>query len=96
MRTTGQVDAYFQYNLKPYDVAAGIVILEEAGGRVTTADGAAYSVFDRSLLATNDVLYDQVLAKVEGPTARAAQAGAKLGPANIPQGYRLRSGAQLE
>jgi hypothetical protein len=46
--------------LKPYDVAAGIVILEEAGGRVTTADGSAYSVFDRSLLATNDALYEKV------------------------------------
>lgn len=58
----GQIDAYYQYMLKPYDVAAGIVILEEAGGRVTTADGAAYSVFDRSLLATNDALYEQVSA----------------------------------
>jgi myo-inositol-1(or 4)-monophosphatase len=56
----GQIDAYYQYMLKPYDVAAGIVILEEAGGRVTTADGSAYSVFDRSLLATNDALYEQV------------------------------------
>jgi fructose-1,6-bisphosphatase/inositol monophosphatase family enzyme len=56
----GQIDTYYQYMLKPYDVAAGIVILEEAGGRVTTADGSAYSVFDRSLLATNDALYEQV------------------------------------
>jgi hypothetical protein len=45
-----------QFNLKPWDVAAGICILEEAGGRVSTADGLAYSVFDRSLLATNDAL----------------------------------------
>ena len=36
------------------------VILEEAGGRVMTADGSAYSVFDRSLLATNDALYEKV------------------------------------
>eukprot|EP00882_Tetradesmus_deserticola_P028399 GHRQ01031634.1.p1 GENE.GHRQ01031634.1~~GHRQ01031634.1.p1 ORF type:complete len:105 (+),score=40.69 GHRQ01031634.1:244-558(+) len=56
----GQIDAYYQYMLKPYDVAAGIIVLEEAGGRVTTADGSAYSVFDRSLLATNDALYEQV------------------------------------
>jgi myo-inositol-1(or 4)-monophosphatase len=56
----GQTDIYTQYYLKPWDVAAGIVILEEAGGRVTTCDGAAYSVFDRSLLATNDALYEQV------------------------------------
>jgi myo-inositol-1(or 4)-monophosphatase len=52
----GQVDAYWQFNLKPWDVAAGVCILEEAGGRVSTADGLAYSVFDRSLLATNDAL----------------------------------------
>jgi 3'-phosphoadenosine 5'-phosphosulfate (PAPS) 3'-phosphatase len=62
MLPAGQIDAYYQYKLKPYDVAAGIVILEEAGGRVTTADGSAYSVFDRSLLATNDALYEQVCA----------------------------------
>jgi len=54
------VDAYYQFELKPWDVTAGIVILEEAGGRVSTADGLAYSVFDRSLLATNDALYDKV------------------------------------
>lgn len=56
----GQIDAYYQYMLKPWDTAAGIVILEEAGGRVTTADGSAYSVFDRSLLCTNDALFEQV------------------------------------
>ena len=56
----GVVDAYYQFELKPWDVTAGIVILEEAGGRVSTADGLAYSVFDRSLLATNDALYDKV------------------------------------
>lgn len=92
----GQTDIYTQYYLKPWDVAAGIVILEEAGGRVTTCDGAAYSVFDRSLLATNDALYEQALAKVEGPTSRAIQEGVKLGVANVPKGYRVRSGAQLE
>ncbi len=37
-------------------VAAGVLIAEEAGGRVSTAGWLAYSVFDRSLLATNDPL----------------------------------------
>lgn len=59
----GCIDAYWQYNLKPWDVAAGAVILEEAGGRLTTADGLAYSVFDRSLIATNDALYEKVGSK---------------------------------
>eukprot|EP00879_Flechtneria_rotunda_P023472 GHRR01024828.1.p1 GENE.GHRR01024828.1~~GHRR01024828.1.p1 ORF type:complete len:145 (+),score=46.94 GHRR01024828.1:537-971(+) len=92
----GQVDAYYQFMLKPWDVAAGVIILEEAGGRITTTDGSAYSAFDRSLLATNDALYEQMLRKLEGPTARALDNGAQLGPANIPDGYKLRTGAQLE
>jgi len=38
-----------------------------------------------------------MLAKLEGPTDRAIrEAGVKLGPANIPTGYKVRSGAQLE
>lgn len=92
----GMVDGYYQFMLKPWDTAAGIVILEEAGGRVTTADGSAFSVFDRSLLATNDALYSQMLSKLEGPTTKAMQHGAKLGPANVPKSYKVRSGAQLE
>ena len=50
----------------PRDVAAGVLILEEAGGRVTTMDGAAYSPFQRSLLASNDSLHSQVGGGVGG------------------------------
>ena len=45
---------------RPWDCAAGILIAEEAGARLSTIDGTAYSVWDRSLLATNDALYEQV------------------------------------
>lgn len=38
------IDAYWQFELKPWDVAAGVLILEEAGGRISTCDGLAYSV----------------------------------------------------
>lgn len=91
----GCIDAYYQYNLKPWDVAAGAVILEEAGGRLTTADGLAYSVFDRSLLATNDALYEKVLAVTEPQTSAMLKEGVSLSPWFVPQGYRVRSGAQL-
>lgn len=46
--------------LKPWDVCAGVLIVEEAGGRVTTMDGQPYSVFDRSLLASNTNLQSKV------------------------------------
>lgn len=38
----------------------------------------------------------QMLAKLEGPTSQATQHGVKLGPANVPKNYKVRSGAQLE
>lgn len=92
----GTIDAYWQFNLKPWDVAAGICILEEAGGRVSTTDGLAYSAFDRSLLATNDALYAPMLAKLEPLTQELLRQGVRLGPANVPKGYGVKAGAQLE
>lgn len=92
----GVADGYYQYMLKPWDVAAGIIILEEAGGRVTTCDGLAYSVFDRSLLASNDALYEQMLQKLEPRTSWLIQQGIHLGTANVPPGYKVKAGAQLE
>ncbi len=38
----GIVEAYWEYRLKPWDVCAGVLVLEEAGGRVTTMDGLPY------------------------------------------------------
>jgi hypothetical protein len=38
----------------------------------------------------------QVLSKVEGPTSKAIKRGVKIGVANVPKNYRVRSGAQLE
>lgn len=39
----GIADAYWEYRLKPWDMAAGVLIVEEAGGSVTTMDGRAFS-----------------------------------------------------
>ena len=47
------LDGYWEYRLKPWDVCAGALIVEEAGGAVTTTDGLAFSPFARSILATN-------------------------------------------
>lgn len=57
----GIVDAYWEYRLKPWDMAAGALIVEEAGGRLTTMNGVPFSVFDRSILATNAGVYDAIL-----------------------------------
>ncbi|XP_044496837.1 phosphatase IMPL1, chloroplastic-like isoform X1 [Mangifera indica] len=56
----GIVESYWEYRLKPWDMAAGVLIVEEAGGAVTRMDGGKFCVFDRSVLVSNGVLHARV------------------------------------
>jgi myo-inositol-1(or 4)-monophosphatase len=56
----GIVEAYWEFRLKPWDMAAGVLMVEEAGGTVTRMDGSPFSVFDRSVLVSNGVLHKKV------------------------------------
>lgn len=58
----GWADLYFQYTLMPWDVAAGILIIEEAGGRVSGIDGRPFTLEQPDWLATNGRLHEAVLA----------------------------------
>eukprot|EP00894_Picocystis_sp_ML_P003308 jgi/Pico_ML_1/53825/g4300.t1 len=49
-------------------MAAGSLILEEAGGKVTTMDGRPFEVYDRSILATNGFLHDDILKETKHAT----------------------------
>lgn len=62
----GRTDAYFERNLKPWDYAAGSVILKEAGGKVTTFTGEAL-VFQKpcDVLATNGCIHDRMLKEIQ-------------------------------
>ncbi|WP_276134458.1 inositol monophosphatase family protein [Polluticoccus soli] len=57
----GRFDGFWEYNLSPWDVAAGYLIVQEAGGRVTNFAGNAFSVFDKETLATNGHIHDEML-----------------------------------
>lgn len=57
----GRFDGFWEYNLSPWDVAAGYLIVQEAGGRVTNFAGDAFSVFDKETLATNGRIHDEML-----------------------------------
>ncbi|KAH7569556.1 hypothetical protein JRO89_XS06G0185300 [Xanthoceras sorbifolium] len=56
----GIVEGYWEYRLKPWDMAAGVLMVEEAGGTVTRMDGGKFCVFDRSVLVSNGVLHAKV------------------------------------
>ena len=59
----GAVDIVGEFDLKPYDMAALIPIIEEAGGRFTSVDGVE-GPWQGSALATNGILHDTVLARL--------------------------------
>jgi myo-inositol-1(or 4)-monophosphatase len=53
----GRVDAFWEFGLRPWDVAAGALIVAEAGGRVTNLDGSALDLDARKILASNGKLH---------------------------------------
>lgn len=57
----GRYGAYFEYELAPWDFAAGRLIVEEAGGRVTTCTGSPLPLARSTLLASNDRLHEAML-----------------------------------
>ena len=48
-------------NLNPWDTAAGTVILEEAGGKLTDYNGAPYTIYSKTIVASNALLHQQML-----------------------------------
>ncbi len=60
----GRLDAFWELDLEPWDMAAGTLIVEEAGGVVTDANGRAFSVGGRTVLATNGRLHEGMVGLV--------------------------------
>ncbi|MFA7361012.1 MAG: inositol monophosphatase family protein [Candidatus Kapaibacterium sp.] len=57
----GRFDGFWEYNLNAWDVAAGYIILTEAGGKVTNFQGGEYSVYNKEILATNGNIHEELL-----------------------------------
>jgi len=57
----GRLDGYWECKLKPWDVAAGSLLVAEAGGRVTNHGGLPYSVYDHRILASNGSIHEEML-----------------------------------
>jgi myo-inositol-1(or 4)-monophosphatase len=58
---TGRMDGFWERGLHAWDTAAGWILVEEAGGRVTRLDGTPFDNFTPSLLCTNGLIHDQML-----------------------------------
>lgn len=55
----GRFDGFWEIDLNPWDVAAGIILVTEAGGSVSNFDRSGYLLGDRTLLATNGIIHDK-------------------------------------
>ncbi|MCW5827904.1 MAG: inositol monophosphatase [Deltaproteobacteria bacterium] len=62
----GRVDGYWEENLKPWDIAAGIIIVREAGGMVTGFAGEPHDLNGRETLATNGLIHSEMSALLKG------------------------------
>ena len=67
LTASGTYDGYWEMYLQPYDVAAGGLIVREAGGKVTDLSGGDDWVDQGQVLATNGALHDAMMAVVGGP-----------------------------
>lgn len=57
----GKIDVYIHSGLKPWDVAVSSLLIEKAGGKITTPTGEPWNVFNPDMLATNGILHDKIL-----------------------------------
>jgi len=57
----GRLDGFWEEGLKPWDTAAGMVLVEEAGGVVSTYEGETYSPFDQTIVAANPSIHAEML-----------------------------------
>ena len=62
----GRVDGFWEWKLKPWDTAAGALVVEEAGGRMSDFRGGAFDPFGDQTLASNGKIHDAMIEAITG------------------------------
>lgn len=65
---SGRADGCWSYEIHPWDVSAGICLIQEAGGTITTPDGQPYSLQHRDFVASNGRIHTQMLEVLRNST----------------------------
>ena len=61
----GKLDGFWETKLSPWDVAAGILILKEAGGKITKFKGEKYDIYSKEIIATNGFIHGELIRKLK-------------------------------
>jgi len=65
----GRFDGFWECKLKPWDVAAGQLLVAEAGGKVTGYSGEPYSVYNHRIVASNELIHAEMLTTLAQPAS---------------------------
>jgi myo-inositol-1(or 4)-monophosphatase len=65
----GRFDGFWELKLKPWDMAAGTLLVEEAGGRVSRPDGKPFTLKDKDIVASNGAIHDQMITLLKSGAA---------------------------
>lgn len=78
----GRLEAFWEFNLNPWDTAAGILLVEEAGGRVTDFAGKPFQLNSREILASNGLIHNEMVGLFQDMFA-----GRELTPIPTPEEF---------
>ena len=56
----GRLDGYWEFKINPWDIAAGVLLVTEAGGKVTAPDGSPLDLFARQIVASNGLIHAEM------------------------------------
>jgi myo-inositol-1(or 4)-monophosphatase len=56
----GRLDAFVSHVIQPWDIAAGVVLVREAGGRITNLRSTQYNLYTRNILASNGLIHEEL------------------------------------
>jgi myo-inositol-1(or 4)-monophosphatase len=65
----GRYDGYWEFNLNPWDTAAGVLIVREAGGIVSDLDGGPFDIASKEVVASNGTLHPSLLHELQAVMA---------------------------
>lgn len=75
---SGKVDGYWEFDIQPWDTTAGVLIVQEAGGKVTKMDGTKYSIHNPQILATNGKIHCEMMNITEPAIEELVKNGVKF------------------
>jgi myo-inositol-1(or 4)-monophosphatase len=87
---SGRLEAFWEFNLNPWDTSAGYLLVEEAGGRITHFDGSKFTLDSREVFATNGLIHDEMAALFTEMFA-----GRNLSPIPTPAQFAAERAARI-